>query len=181
MLGDLNPHEIEALLTNEVVGRIGCHANGVTYVVPITYAYNEGYVYAHSKEGMKIQMMRLNPMVCFEIDNMEDPENWQSVITWGRFEELKGDHRRSGLEKITERLCSRKSSETSMPSLETDAGYQNSMGPYKGIIYRIKLLEKSGKYEMKNTATPFKPPIEKRKPRKLTIKALGYDKGQAGI
>ena len=72
MLGDLNPHEIEALLTNEVVGRIGCHANGVTYVVPITYAYNEGHVYAHSKEGMKIQMMRLNPMVCFEIDNMED-------------------------------------------------------------------------------------------------------------
>ena len=172
MLEDLNPDEIETLLTNEVIGRIGCHANGVTYVVPITYAYDDGYVYAHSKEGMKIQMMRLNPMVCFEIDNMEDPENWQSVVTWGRYEELKGNDQKSGLQKITARLRSLKSSETSMPSPETDGGHQNSMGPYKGIIYRIKLLEKSGKYERKDTGALVKP-ILNYGPRKLAIRTPG--------
>ena len=68
-----------------MIGRIGCSANGLTYVVPISYAYDNRYIYAHSKEGMKIQMMRLNPMVCFEIDTMDDLENWQSVVVWGRF------------------------------------------------------------------------------------------------
>jgi nitroimidazol reductase NimA-like FMN-containing flavoprotein (pyridoxamine 5'-phosphate oxidase superfamily) len=146
MLGDLNPDEVETLLSSEMIGRIGCSANGITYVVPITYAYEDGYIYGHSKEGMKIQMMRLNPMVCFEIDKMDDFENWQSVVTWGRYEELKGHDQKMGLQKIISRLAIRQSSETSKPHVPEDA-YQNNAGPYKAIIYRIKLLEKSGKFE----------------------------------
>jgi len=147
MLGDLNPDQIEVLLMNEVIGRIGCNANGVTYVVPVTYVYDDGYIYAHSKEGMKIQMMRLNPMVCFEIDKMDDLENWQSVIAWGRYEELKGNDQKMGLQKIINGLPLASSSETSLPSRNLEDAHQNSAGPYKAIIYRVKLLEKTGRYE----------------------------------
>jgi len=147
MLGDLNPDQIEMLLMNEVIGRIGCSANGLTYVVPITYVYDHGYIYAHSKEGMKIQMMRLNSMVCFEIDKMEDPANWQSVVAWGRYEELKGRDQKIGLQKILEKLSSTTLSETSKPSPGFEDAHQNSAGQYKAIIYRIKLLDKTGKFE----------------------------------
>ena len=48
MLGELNERQIEALLIDLPVGRIGCHADGVTYVVPVNYAYDGVNLYAHS-------------------------------------------------------------------------------------------------------------------------------------
>jgi hypothetical protein len=47
MLGTLDCRQIEDLLHAEVVGRIGCHTSGRTYVVPITYAYDGAAVYGH--------------------------------------------------------------------------------------------------------------------------------------
>ena len=80
MLGALYKPQIDHVLHSQVVGRIGCYADGKLYVVPITYAYDGKYIYAHSKDGMKIKMMRKNPHVCFEVDVMENMANWRSVI-----------------------------------------------------------------------------------------------------
>ena len=90
MLGELDTEAIERLLETEFTGRIGCHAQGRTYAVPITYAYESGSVYGHSMEGLKLRMMRENPRVCFEVDRVRGPADWESVIAWGDFEELKG-------------------------------------------------------------------------------------------
>ena len=40
MLGKLNEKQVEELLKSQLIGRIGCHANGVTYVVPVNYFYD---------------------------------------------------------------------------------------------------------------------------------------------
>ncbi len=88
MLGTLNSEQIEQILRSEVIGRIGCHANGKTYVVPITYAYDGERVICHTSQGMKIQMMRSNPEVCFEVEQVDNLANWRSVIAWGKYEEL---------------------------------------------------------------------------------------------
>lgn len=45
MLGELNRAQIDQVLRGELVGRVGCHAGGQTYVVPITYVYDGEYVY----------------------------------------------------------------------------------------------------------------------------------------
>ena len=39
-------------------------------------------------EGKKIEMMRKNPEVCFQVDAIADLLNWESVICWGKFEEI---------------------------------------------------------------------------------------------
>lgn len=39
-------------------------------------------------EGQKLHMMRANPFVCFEVEDIDDLANWHSVIAWGVFEEL---------------------------------------------------------------------------------------------
>jgi nitroimidazol reductase NimA-like FMN-containing flavoprotein (pyridoxamine 5'-phosphate oxidase superfamily) len=85
---ELTPAEIAALLEEQLVGRIGCHANGLTYVVPVIYAYDSGSVYVLSTEGQKVEMMRANPEVCFEVDRYDGPGSWRSVIAQGRYEEL---------------------------------------------------------------------------------------------
>ena len=41
MLGDLTFSQIENLLYAQRIGRLGCHSDDVTYVVPVTYAYDQ--------------------------------------------------------------------------------------------------------------------------------------------
>ena len=58
MFGTLNSEEIEVLLNNQLIGRIGCNANNTTYVVPISFAYDGEFIYSLTREGMKINIMR---------------------------------------------------------------------------------------------------------------------------
>ena len=149
MLGMLNGGEIEELLRSEVTGRIGCHAEGRTYVVPVTYAYDGGSVYGHSVEGMKVRMMRENPEVCFEVDRVEDPGNWRSVIAWGRFEEMRGEQALRAMDLLIARFSGLRVSETSHPSYPVRA-LGSEPSPAEGrsvVLYRITLTDKTGRFE----------------------------------
>src|SRR5580692_2462231 len=88
MLGELNERQIESLLKDLPIGRIGCHADGITYIVPVNYVYDGIAIYVHSAKGLKIDMMRKNPEVCFQTDAIDSLSNWVSVIAWGKFEEI---------------------------------------------------------------------------------------------
>lgn len=147
MLGELKQSQIENLLHSQIVGRIGCHANDITYVVPITYAYDGIYIYGHTKEGMKIKMMRKNPNVCFEVDVMENMSNWRSVIAWGKFEELKTpEEREKGMQKLIDHIMPIMTGETTVhhAMIDSHGKYIEAM---RGVVYRIKLTEKTGRYE----------------------------------
>lgn len=145
MFGRLNNAEIEKLISQQIIGRIGCHADDTTYVVPISYAYDGTYVYGHTFEGMKINMMRKNPKVCFEVDNTRNLANWQSVISWGIFEELpNGPERDEAVRKLEDRT---------LPVLHSETMHLSPLWPFrsedtiKGIIFRIRLTEKTGRFE----------------------------------
>ena len=53
MIEELSESEIEAFLRRQLIGRVGCHAEGQTYVVPVIYVWDGGYVYVQSIEGRK--------------------------------------------------------------------------------------------------------------------------------
>lgn len=149
MFGELSPDEIEEVLKIQLIGRLGLHADGVTYVVPISYAYDGEFIYGHTWEGMKIDMMRKNPAVCFETDHLENMANWKSVICWGEFEELNDeDEKREAIEKLMSRP---------LPLVVSDTVKITSTWPFspnqgedvEGILYRIRLTKKTGRYEQK--------------------------------
>lgn len=139
MLGMLDRDQIDRVLHAEVVGRIGVHADGRTYVVPVTYVYDGTAVYVHSKDGLKIRMLRAAQQVCFEVDAMKDLGNWQSVIAWGRYEELAGDLATAAMNLLASRLAPLTASETAGPSGPSDAG--------ASVAFRIRLEERTGRYE----------------------------------
>ena len=91
VLGELTPEEIDGLLRSEAIGRIGCYGFGRPYVVPVTYAYDGIAVYCHSREGLKLRMMRSHPTVCFEVDRVDGVSDWQSVIATGQILRARGD------------------------------------------------------------------------------------------
>jgi nitroimidazol reductase NimA-like FMN-containing flavoprotein (pyridoxamine 5'-phosphate oxidase superfamily) len=150
MIDDLKPAEIEEFLHSELVARIGCHADGNTYVVPITYAYDGEGIIGHSVDGMKVRMMRENPKVCIEIDRMENPSTWQSVIAWGDYEELSGDDAKQAMGVLMNRFASLMTSETSQPSDPAHGLDQATIARGErpqAIIYRIRLTAKTGRFE----------------------------------
>lgn len=104
MIEELSGPEIDALLHEQVVGRVGCHADGLTYVVPVIYAYDGDALYVATIEGQKTRMMRTNPSVCFEVDAYEGPGRWRSVIVQGTYEELAGEDARAGLAALAARF-----------------------------------------------------------------------------
>jgi uncharacterized protein len=139
----LASEEIERVLRAEVVGRIGCHANGRTYVVPVCYAYDAGAIYAHSGLGLKIEMMRQNPLVCFEVDHVEDLANWDSAICWGRYEELSRADAEHGLELIRARIRERMPRDLGHGRLAGEA----ADGHEVPILFRLNLTELTGREE----------------------------------
>ncbi len=149
MLGKLKPREIEKLLHEEVIGRIGCHAEGRTYVVPVTYAYDGTAIYSHSADGMKLRMMRENPIVCFEVDKVTDMTNWKSVICWGRFEELEGDEARRSMAMLVSRVLPMIASETAglHESLGVDEQHLMEVQGRRAVAFRIALTERTGRFE----------------------------------
>ncbi len=89
MMASMNAAQIDALLRQQVVARIGCAAKGRPYVVPVFYAYAEGSIYCQSREGLKLNILRENPHACVQIDAIDNLSNWRSVVIRGRFKELK--------------------------------------------------------------------------------------------
>jgi uncharacterized protein len=148
MLGSLSAADIEATLQEASYGRLGCHANGRTYVVPVGYAYDGERLVCHSTEGLKIEMMRSNPNVCFEVEIVEDLGNWRSVVAWGKFVELKGTEAATALglliDRLTPLLPSAEMPRHGMRSVTPPAREPGASTP---VIYAIHLEEKTGRFE----------------------------------
>jgi nitroimidazol reductase NimA-like FMN-containing flavoprotein (pyridoxamine 5'-phosphate oxidase superfamily) len=88
MINEIGEKESYELLRKQSIGRLGCCENGEPYVVPINYWFDDGSIYVHALPGHKIEIMRANPRVCLQTDEIKDAYNWRSVIAFGWFEEI---------------------------------------------------------------------------------------------
>ncbi len=90
MILDLEPQEIDELLSRAPFGRLALANCDDPYIVPLSYVYVKKAVYFHSwHEGKKIEIMHNNPKVCFEVDEYEgDLGKWESIISNGIAEEV---------------------------------------------------------------------------------------------
>ncbi|NVB78348.1 MAG: pyridoxamine 5'-phosphate oxidase family protein [Kofleriaceae bacterium] len=147
MIGELSPSQIEALLHQQVVGRIGCHAQGITYVVPTTYAYLDGAIVAHTGDGLKVRMMRENPRVCFEVDDLSRLPQWSSVIVQGRYEELTGEAADAALSQLVDRLRATPPAASSRPRQGSGVFEPGTHAERPEVVFRIVIAEKTGRYE----------------------------------
>jgi hypothetical protein len=88
MISEIGYRESRELLRDQNIGRLGCCSEGMPYVIPVNYFFDGEDIYIHSMPGRKIQVMRANPHVCLQVDEIEDTFNWLSVIAFGLFEEV---------------------------------------------------------------------------------------------
>ncbi|MEO9209573.1 MAG: pyridoxamine 5'-phosphate oxidase family protein [Ginsengibacter sp.] len=147
MFDVLNKEQIKEVITNNFIGHLGCHADGKSYIVPISYAFDGIHIYARTFEGRKVDMIRKNPQVCFQIDSMVAMNDWQSVIIWGKVEELiEKTEREKGLDILLSRTLPNVSSDTVKFSPEWPFP-TSDLSKIEGIIFRISIDEITGRCE----------------------------------
>ena len=148
MIGNLTKEQISNMLSSQMIGRIACCDLQKPYIVPIAYAYDGKDIYCQTTEGKKIRFMRENPNICFQIDFSNNITNWQSIIIYGKFEELSQKETESAREFLVNKI---------MPLMTNSKihGYEHweareqhldDSQRVKPIIFRLKIEEISGKY-----------------------------------
>ncbi|MFC1643836.1 pyridoxamine 5'-phosphate oxidase family protein [Candidatus Omnitrophota bacterium] len=106
---------IRDIVDQAVILRLGLCKDNKPYVVPLSFGFDGDFIYFHSaKAGMKIDYLRSNPNVCFELESKTellrhetDPckfdFSYRSVIGFGEASELtSNDEKRKALNVIME-------------------------------------------------------------------------------
>jgi len=103
---------IEEILSASEICRIAISDTDAPYLVPLNYGYRDNHLYFHAaSQGRKIDLLRKNNRVCFEIEfaheviKSEHSCGWsakyRSVIGYGTIEMLSGmEEIRDGLDII---------------------------------------------------------------------------------
>lgn len=143
----LTSSEMKALLERNNLGRIGFSDGFTPYILPINYRYSNGYILAHSRPGSKIDIMRQNPRVCFEVEEIHDNTNWHTVLAIGEYQEIRDERERQhAMHEFNTYLMHLK--------LSSSAGISNQPELYrkevslKPVIFRIIIQELTGRYEV---------------------------------
>lgn len=142
MLNPLTTEEIDHMLVSQFFGRIGCAAEGRVLIEPVSYYYSGNAIYGITREGDKTRLLRKNPAVCFEIDDVYDQSTWRSVVIEGTFDELQDDERDEALYLLKNRK---------IPVFADERlGYPGEPLPRDRkvvypVVYRIRIQRKTGR------------------------------------
>jgi hypothetical protein len=114
---------IDRIIDRADVCRVAFCDGNIPYIVPMNFGYRDDCLYFHcAREGRKIEMLKKNENVCFEMDiehelvKNEKPCEWgmkyYSVIGFGKAELVEGnDEKRKALDIIMSRYSDSKSFE----------------------------------------------------------------------
>jgi nitroimidazol reductase NimA-like FMN-containing flavoprotein (pyridoxamine 5'-phosphate oxidase superfamily) len=127
---------IEKILLESEICRIAMLDGSEPYLVPLNYGYANNIIYIHSAtEGRKIDILKVNKRVCFEIEyhaeiiKKDEPCKWstkyQSVIGYGN------------IEIITDTEAKKRG----MDIIMNKYGYQGDIEYNEGSIGRMNLLQ----------------------------------------
>ncbi len=147
MTGQLSNTEINNILSSQAVGRIAGAADNKPYIVPVTYRFDGKYIYGQTNEGMKLELFRKNPTVCFEVDTMTDMRNWQSVVVFGKFEELAGEEASVAERILFGRIFSLMTKSTIHSQGHEVTSEVCDKTRMKQVIYRIHIDKITGRFE----------------------------------
>jgi hypothetical protein len=127
--------EIDDFVKSQRRGRLGCHDDGLTYVVPLMFAREDDCFYFYTIEGQKMNMMRRNSSVCFEVDEFWESGSWTSVIVQGTFEELTGDDAKLALRVLGHE----------QPAPDQDREKRQRATGKTPVAFRIRALKVTGR------------------------------------
>ena len=87
----LDQSECEAVLRRQHVGRLAFVASNRVDIEPIHYVFRDRWIFGRTSEGTKVQALEHRPWVAFEVDEVDGPFDWRSVVVHGTIHFLPRD------------------------------------------------------------------------------------------
>lgn len=131
------------LLDRTHIGRLGCTQDLQPYIVPFAFTYHQGFIYSFTTIGKKVEWMRDNPLVCVEADEIVSRQEWQTVVIFGRYQELADTPEAGQLRGVAHDLLAK-------TAMWWEPGYvrtlhQSEERPLEPLYFRILINEISGR------------------------------------
>jgi nitroimidazol reductase NimA-like FMN-containing flavoprotein (pyridoxamine 5'-phosphate oxidase superfamily) len=76
------------MLSRLSFGRLACASNNRPYIVPLYFSFDADRLCCFSTLGRKIEWMRLNPLVCVQVDEIRTHDEWASIVIFGQYVEI---------------------------------------------------------------------------------------------
>lgn len=80
---ELEQREAQDLIARNHVGRIAYSFRDRVDIEPISYVYADGAIYMRTELGSKLATLARAPWVAFEVDEVEGPFDWRSIVAHG--------------------------------------------------------------------------------------------------
>jgi uncharacterized protein len=145
MIGYLTREESDTFLMEQVSGHLGCNDGFNTYVYPVNYLFNGKFIICQSSMGAKIEVMRRNTRVCFQVDTIKSISNWKSVMVLGEYQEM--DNERERYEAMKAFIAHKLYPKISETILFPAPGVSQTEKSSRSVIYRVIPMEIVGRFE----------------------------------
>ena len=128
----------ERVLAGNNVGRIAFALQDRVSIVPVHYAYDEGWIYGRTATGGKLRELLRNRRVAFEVDEHTRLFQWRSVVVRGPLYLIE-----PGTEPSDQRIYAKAVSliRRLVPSALSDS----DPIPFRDQLFRIRVVEISGR------------------------------------
>ena len=135
---ELPSSEAAALLERNHVGRLAFTFHDRVDIEPISYVYEDRYVYARTSPGTKLTTVRHHPWVAFQVDEVEGRYDWESVTIRGTLyflEPAGGDRDREAYDHAVELLR----------TVDAEVLTSGDAAPHRTQLFRIFADEVTGR------------------------------------
>lgn len=137
-LAEMSPDACDALLKRHHVGRMAyCYHDHVD-IAPIHYVYSDGWLFARTSHGRKMDALGHAPWVAFEVDEIDDVFDWRSVVVHGPVHameregsSLDAQHWARGIELLRD--------------IVPETGTDDDPVPFRELVFGIYLQRVSGR------------------------------------
>jgi uncharacterized protein len=82
---DLSKEESESVLALNHVGRMAYSFRDAVDIRPVHYIFDESWLFGRTSLGDKLVTLQHHQWVAFEVDEIDGPFDWKSVVAHGTF------------------------------------------------------------------------------------------------
>jgi len=134
----LERDESQAILSRNHVGRIAYSFHDRVDIEPISYVCDGGWIYGRTSPGTKLTTLSHHRWVAFEVDEIDGPFDWRSVVVHGTVYWLTSDLSDASEDEVQAGLTLLR---TVFP--ETLTG--DDPTPFRTVLFRLSTSEITGR------------------------------------
>jgi uncharacterized protein len=126
------------LLARHNTGRLAFSFHDRVDIEPISYVYDDGWIYVRTSPGTKLTTMAHHPWVAFEVDEVRHRLDWRSVVVRGAIYLINPERSEKDREEYDAAL-------QRLRTIDADALAESDATPQRRAVLRIHVDEITGR------------------------------------